>query len=65
MRQKQFLQIINHIINLIEDAGYSAEKQIIAYALTGDDSYITRHGDARIWIHKLEIDQIKEFFEIY
>lgn len=64
MDTRQFEKILNHIINCIEDAGYDADNQIIAYALTGDDSYITRQGDAREWIHKLDIEQIKEYYEL-
>lgn len=62
MNKTQFEKILNHIINCIEGAGYDAENQIIAYALTDDDSYITRQGDARVWIHKLDIEQIKDYY---
>lgn len=62
MNERQFLRILQHIINSIEDAGYDAENQIVAYALTSDESYITRRGDARIWVHKLDIEQIKNYY---
>lgn len=62
MNKTQFEKILNHIINCIEEAGYDAENQIIAYALTGDESYITRRGDARTWIQKLDIEQIKNYY---
>lgn len=64
MSKRQFEKILNHIINCIEDAGYDAENQIIAYALTGDESYITRRGDARAWIQKLDVEQIKDYYEL-
>lgn len=64
MNREQFEKILNHIINCIEDAGYDAENQITGYALTGDDSYITRKGNARTRIHKLDIDQIKDYYEL-
>ena len=60
--EKQFLKILQHIICSIEDAGYDAGNQIIAYALTGEDDYITRRGNARMWIHKLDREDIKEYF---
>lgn len=62
MNERQFLKIIQHIISSIEDAGYDAENQLIAYALTGDEDYITRRGDARMWIHKLDREDIKDYF---
>lgn len=64
MNQRQFEKILNHVIDSIESAGYEAENQIVAYALTGDDCYITRRGDAREWIHKLDIEQIKDYYEL-
>ncbi len=62
MNRRQFEKILNHVINSIESAGYEAENQIIAYVLTGDDSYITRRGDAREWIQKLDKEQIKDYY---
>lgn len=62
MNNTQFEKILQHIIHSIESAGYDADDQIIGYALTGDDSYITRRGDARTWIHKLDIEQIKDYY---
>ncbi len=64
MNKKQFEKILNHIINCIEDAGYDAENQIVAYVLTGEDSYITRRGDAREWIQKLDVEQIKDYYAL-
>ena len=64
MNKKQFEKRLNHIINCIEDTGYDAENQIVAYALTGDCSYITRHGDAREWIQKLDVKQIKDYYDL-
>ena len=59
---RQFLKIMQHIIRSIEEAGYDAEDQIVAYVLTGDDDYITRRGDARAWIHKLDKEDIKAYY---
>lgn len=60
--ERDFLKILQHIINSIETAGYDADNQIIAYALTGDDDYITRQGNARMWIHKIDREDIKEYY---
>ena len=60
--ERDFLKILQHIITSMEAAGYDADNQIIAYALTGDDDYITRRGDARMWIHKLDKEDIKAYY---
>ncbi len=64
MSKRQFEKILNHVIKCIEDAGYNAENQIIACALTSDESYITRRGDARAWIQKLDVEQIKDYYAL-
>lgn len=61
MNQDKFDKIMRHIIRNIEDAGYSAEEQILAYVLTDDENYITRSGEARDWIQKLDKKQIKRY----
>lgn len=62
--QKKFERIMQHIIRSIEDSGYSAEDQILAYVLTDDENYITRNGNARDWIQKLDKQQIEKYFEL-
>ncbi len=64
MEQKKFERIMKHIIRSIEDSGYSAEDQILAYVLTDDENYITRNGNAREWIQKLDKQQIEKYLEL-
>ena len=64
MEQKKFEQVMEHIIRSIEDSGYSAEDQILAYVLTDDENYITRNGNARDWIQKLDKQQIEKYLEL-
>jgi len=64
MDQKKFERIMEHIIRSIEDSGYSAEDQILAYVLTDDENYITRNGNAREWIQKLDKQQIEKYLEL-
>lgn len=63
MQRDKFERIMDHIVKSIDDAGYSAEEQLAAYVLTGDDYYITRNGNAREWIKKLDIKQIKRYIK--
>lgn len=46
---------IEEIIKLLGEAGYEPYSQLEGYAVTGNPSYITKHGDARNKI--LEIDR--------
>lgn len=62
MNEREFMKILQHIINSLDIAGYDADKQIIAYALTGDEDYITRRGDARTWIQRLDIEQLRDYY---
>lgn len=64
MEQKKFERVMRHIIRSIEDSGYSAEDQILAYVLTDDENYITRNGNARDWIQKLDKQQIEKYLEL-
>ncbi len=64
MEQKKFEWVMEHIIRSIEDSGYSAEDQILAYVLTDDENYITRNGNAREWIQKLDKQQIEKYLEL-
>lgn len=64
MEQKKFERVMRHIIRSIEDSGYSAEEQILAYVLTDDENYITRNGNARDWIQKLDKQQIEKYLEL-
>ncbi len=63
MQRDKFERIMNHIVRNIDDAGYSAEEQLTAYVLTGEECYITRNGNSREWIQKLDKKQIKKYIK--
>lgn len=46
MREK-FQKDIECIISALRDAGYDPYEQLYAYAITGNETFITRKGDAR------------------
>lgn len=62
MVQEQFEKKLLYIIRCMEIEGYDAENQIIAYAMTGEESYITRRGEARTLIRQLDIEQLREHY---
>ena len=58
-----FKQKIEHIVFALREAGYDPYDQLYAYASTGNESYITRKGDARKMIAQLDREQIWNYIE--
>ena len=61
--ETNFENIMAHIVASIRDAGYEPYEQIYGYLKTGDETYITRAGDARALIKKLERNQVQRILE--
>ena len=59
--ENDFTQQIEYIISVLRDAGYEPYDQLYAYASTGNESYITRKGDARKLIVQLDREQIWDY----
>lgn len=51
------------ISSLLEEAGYDPYAQFCGYLKTGDETFITRRGNARQMISQMDKDTIKEFLE--
>ena len=60
MREK-FQKGIEYIISVLRDAGYDPYEQLYAYAITGNETFITRKGDARNLIVTLEREKLIEY----
>ncbi|MBE5882758.1 MAG: DUF965 family protein [Lachnospiraceae bacterium] len=60
MREK-FQKDIEYIISVLRDAGYDPYEQLYAYAITGNETFITRKGDARNLIVTLEREKLIEY----
>ena len=61
--ETNFENIMAHIVASIREAGYEPYDQLYGYLKTGDDTYITRTGDARNLIKKLDTNQVQCFVE--
>ena len=59
----KFIETIDYVVSVLKDAGYESYDQLYAYASTGNDSYITRKGDARKLIAQLDREQIWNYIE--
>lgn len=59
--ETNFENIMAHIVASIREAGYEPYDQLYGYLKTGDDTYITRTGDARTIIKKLDREQLEQY----
>ena len=59
----KFEETMGYVVSVLEDAGYEPYDQLYAYASTGNESYITRKGDARKLIAQLDREQIWNYIE--
>ena len=61
MDASQFTKQMEHIFRCIKQAGYDPYDQLVGYIKTDNEIYITRTGDARAMIKKLDKAQISEY----
>ena len=54
---------IENIIRIIREAGYNPYEQPYAYLNTGNDSYITRKGNARVLVAELNREELWAYIE--
>ena len=63
MEQREFESLIHKVIAAMEKAGYDPLAQFTGYLQTGDDTFITRTGDARAIVRLLDKEQISAYME--
>lgn len=54
-------QLLQTIIASMKEAGYDPHDQLYGYYTTGEESYITRRGNAREMIKSVSLDTIREY----
>ena len=59
--ENDFKQNIEYIVAVLHEAGYNPYEQLYAYLHTGNDTYITRKGDARSLVSELDREQILDY----
>ena len=60
LNQTQFNAAIEKIVTALKTAGYDPYAQLTGYVETGQENYITRQGDAREMVLRLDVEQIKD-----
>ena len=58
MEQTDFEKQIAFVVSALSDAGYDPYAQLKGYLQTGDETFITRNGNARAIIKTLDIERI-------
>lgn len=56
-------ELLKKVVLALEQAGYNPCDQLEGYLKTGNNTYITRSGDARELISLISRDCIKEYLE--
>ena len=59
--ENDFTQQIEYIISVLREAGYDPYEQLYVYLHTGNDTYITRKGDARSLVGEVDREQILDY----
>jgi len=63
MMEQLFEETMEQIVASIRSAGYEPYDQLYGYVKTGDETYITRSGDARKLIKDLDRNRVQSFVE--
>ena len=58
-----FEETIQYVVSVLTEAGYEPYDQLYAYVTTGNNSYITRKGNARALVAELDRDRIWNYIE--
>ena len=59
--KQEFRVRMDRIVKALKDAGYDPYTQLYGYLETGDDTYITRRGNARNEIGELDRELVRKF----
>lgn len=57
----EFENTMEHIVASIRSAGYEPYDQLYGYLKTGDETYITRTGDARRLVKELDRERLQQY----
>ena len=61
----KFKETIDYVISVLNEAGYNPYEQLYGYLTIGNESYITRKGDARSLITTLDRERSWIYIEPY
>ena len=59
-QELQVKEVLDLVYNAMDEKGYNPVNQIVGYIMSGDQTYITSHNNARSLIMKVERDELVE-----
>ena len=59
----KFEETIDYVVTVLKEAGYNPYEQLYGYLNTGNESYITRKGNARDLVAALDREKIWNYIE--
>ena len=59
-RSRMIDEVMRKVTGALTEKGYNPVNQIVGYVMSGDPTYITSYGDARLYIQKIERDELLE-----
>lgn len=62
--KRKIKEILNIVYEALQEKGYNPVNQLTGYLITGDPTYITSHKRARVFIMKVERDELLEYLLI-
>ena len=57
----KFHDTIEYVVSMLKDAGYDPYGQLYAYASTGNETYITRKGNARSIVKECDRTELMQY----
>ena len=57
----KFEETIDYVVAVLREAGYNPYEQLYGYVSSGNEAYITRKGNARDMILKLDKVQLMQY----
>jgi len=61
LNEQEFNKTMERIVASIKQGGYEPYDQLYGYITTGEEHYITRTGDARNLIKRLDKNRVKAY----
>ena len=56
-------ETIDYVVTVLKEAGYEPYDQLYAFVSTGNDSYVTRRGNARVLVAELNREELWAYIE--
>ena len=63
MSQTEFEKQLAIVIAALSDAGYDPYAQLTGFIQTGDETFITRHNDARAIVSSLDREMVARYVQ--